>query len=856
MALKFTNRIDDGDYAPSVKYGTVVRTPSVGNIRLPDASSSFNIDLSNVGAAIADRTESEAKLKLAEVEMELKKTALEEKDKEDQYKLTQRILANQYAKKVEDIRISQPSMSTTEFNTALYKVRNDFISLGLDASTAISLDRSILSEAISLNKDEQEYALKKELAANDAALTVLSDKNKAFAMLPYADQQKTLDTFKALRKDMQNNLNTSKSILLTDKGKEIVERNLRNNAYAIVDGLYTLKMKNLDAEKGFRNITPQDINQIEYEIHKQIMDDNPDFDSGLLSSLISYVKSQHSYDSLASKQWEATKESAELATKIKTLDEYEIYQLLNKNVPGYRIYANTDQALQEYLLTKNQPFTDTLIGGLNYIARNSSGNKIYPGEVLYDSGTNTTYTVKSPDIDTTYVDAGFNWAKQNAEQSTKRYTENMNNNLYEGSTRASDLSTALQFSMHNGNTQDANKTAEYIQKDPLIPSDIKQKLLDSWQGWRYMSFQTNNKSLTNSLLQDARWLESNFSGRLRMDANGNLVLLDGQGFLEETNDFTGGIEAVTKLYRLNDSLNKIYKPNKAKKRAAAMYLFGQEIPELTKDDEIYNAPGGTSPLDLLSYITQYIGEKVSTSASSVDDVVQGTVNSGFEKGFLELFEFTDKLSKKQKGELSEEESNKLSAQWETIKATVGSLLDPRPAAMTLPSKIKDVKEMTQKAAKKKVVVDIEKDTPIMLNQTPETLGQDLQAIAIRQGYTGNIDLNKRSGVYFPVNDMLMTLFSAAFTVDDKVMLFPLIDVNTGRIMNDEEAFAVAKDTGQHLGLYEDEKEADRVARMLSNESAKVFQPVIKQIKNEADFNFIDGQEDVEIIPITGTDGAY
>jgi hypothetical protein len=79
----------------------------------------------------------------------------------------------------------------------------------------------------------------------------------------------------------------------------------------------------------------------------------------------------------------------------------------------------------------------------------------------------------------------------------------------------------------------------------------------------------------------------------------------------------------------------------------------------------------------------------------------------------------------------------------------------------------------------------------------------------------NIDITKRKA--FPNSDgSYSTLRSASFNIDGVEVLIPMLNPNTGKPMEVEEAIAYYKKTGEHLGKYSSPEAADRAGERMSD----------------------------------------
>lgn len=87
---------------------------------------------------------------------------------------------------------------------------------------------------------------------------------------------------------------------------------------------------------------------------------------------------------------------------------------------------------------------------------------------------------------------------------------------------------------------------------------------------------------------------------------------------------------------------------------------------------------------------------------------------------------------------------------------------------------------------------------------------------------GNIDLHHRPVVK---NDdgTISTVRSITITDDDgKAYLIPTVS-DDGRIMSDKEAIDTFKKTGKHLGIFDNEDDADEYAEQLHEEQADEYE---------------------------------
>lgn len=763
MALKFTNNIDTGNYAPSVKYGTVVRTPSVGNIELPDASSSFNIDLSNVANAIADRTESEERMKLAELDAQLKIAAQKEKDNENNLKELQRIEGLNYGREIEGLQLAlKQGMPLTEYQVNLKAINDKYASRGIiDTSTMTSVGNAYGYIGKSLLEKEAIYEQERANKSREASIAAISAYSPNFATLSPYQQNAIIDAVNYYKEDYKSIEQTMSSKVFTEEGRNKLRERQKSNVYGMVSITYNEALNNLIASKGVSNVTPTDIFNIRYQISSQVKNAIPSMDKNVLETVLTDVQNESLPQAMIQQSYRADEETLNVLKTAKDKQEVETVLELNNYLPHLRIISAMPSEVREaYLVDENN--RSMLSGGINAYAGGFKNKKVTEGEVLYDRGTDTSYIVKSTDV-TTY-DVGYGWTMQNLKGLAEKTVKNRNNSKYTSKARKEDyinLVDGLVYNPDGFNEDDVRTTINNMKADPLVSKEEAiQNIARKGNGAILMKRQIGNQGTINKLVRNANKLKYEYGDRIRIRKDGTITFIDGKGFWEELGETGEGLEVKNNVIEINDTLMKI-SPDPYTRAGAATYLFNMEFTPLAKGEEDYLEQ--IHPLDTAAgYLTKGLAT-VSKTAIALDDATSPDI-------------YYTKVEKP------------------------------------------TMKEGT-----------------IAFQRTPEELGVDLQGIAEAQGYNGTIDLNKRKGGIYDTKDgTFKTLQSESVTLDDgQVLLYPLVDTDRGVIMSSQQAQFKAKNSDeQHLGIYKNKEEADRVAKMLSKESDKIYRIAVKNLESQ------------------------
>jgi hypothetical protein len=121
--------------------------------------------------------------------------------------------------------------------------------------------------------------------------------------------------------------------------------------------------------------------------------------------------------------------------------------------------------------------------------------------------------------------------------------------------------------------------------------------------------------------------------------------------------------------------------------------------------------------------------------------------------------------------------------------------------------------------------------PLSAELTPRS-----EAGAITPLQPGNIDLNNRAVVKNP-DGSISTVRSISIGTDQGTYLIPTV-VN-GKVVSDEEAIAHFRATGQHLGLFKDDTEADAYAQQLHKDQERQYLPQVHSALPPAVASFYD-----------------
>jgi hypothetical protein len=87
---------------------------------------------------------------------------------------------------------------------------------------------------------------------------------------------------------------------------------------------------------------------------------------------------------------------------------------------------------------------------------------------------------------------------------------------------------------------------------------------------------------------------------------------------------------------------------------------------------------------------------------------------------------------------------------------------------------------------------------------------------------GNIDLNNRPVVHNP-DGSISTVRSIGVEFDGKHYLLPTVSPD-GKILNDDAAIDLFRNTGQHLGVFDNQDAADAYGQSLHEQQAQQYLP--------------------------------
>lgn len=769
MALNFRNNISTGNFAPSVNYGTTIRQPVSMEINTPDVNSNFNIDLSNVANAIADRTEAEGRLKLAELDNQLKLAAFKEKDNENKLKELQRIEGLNYGKEVEGLQLAlKQGMPLTEYQVNLKAINDKYRARGIiEPSTMNTLGNSYGSIGKALLEKEATYEQERSNKSKEAKIAIVAANNPGFAALSPSEQNALIDTVEYYLDDYKSNEQRMSSVAFTDEGRKRIEERQKSNVVGIVGSTYNQALNNLIATKGVGGITQSDVYDLRYKISSQILQAIPSMDKTTLTAVLNAVENESIPQMFIQQRWKADKDTYDVLSTAKDTADLKRKMWLNNVAPQLGILDVMSSPMQEayYQNESNRLFVsgsvNAIVGGINV----NPGIEV--GKTLYDRSTNTSYTIKEEDSST--EDIGYHWAMQNL---AKKTVENKNNPNYTPKARVEDYTNLINGLIYNPkgfNEEDVATSMDNLQSDVLTPEEIKDNLARKGNGAVLMHRQIGNQGVVNQLVRNANKLKEEYRNRIRIRKDGTITFLDGKGFLEELSDTAEGIEVMKMTNEINDTLTKISKDPYAR-AGAATYLFNMELTPLKNGEEDYLAQ--MKPADWAAYGIIKTFSTITKSALALDAATSPTLN------------------------VEKEEAR------------------PRMSEGT-----------------------------IAFQKTPEQMGVDLQSIAENNGYNGTIDLNTRNGGVYNTKNNTFTPFESATTKleDGKVMLYPRVDNDTGAILTKSDALKKAmngddnpqwykRKGAQHLGIYSNEEEANKVSKMLDEEFKKVFKPATAELK--------------------------